>query len=66
MTANKRELHAEAISYVVSHHFGIRNPFSSDYLQNWGNTEKELLAELETIKTTASAIIEQIEAGQTK
>jgi hypothetical protein len=66
MTANKRELHAEAISYVVSHHFGIHNPFSSDYLQNWGNTEKELLAELETIKTTASAIIEQIEAGQAK
>jgi flagellar biosynthesis GTPase FlhF len=61
MTANKRELHAEAISYVVAHHFGIHNPFSSDYLQNWGNNEKELLAELETIKATASAIIEQIE-----
>lgn len=66
MTANKRELHAEAIFYIVSHHFGIHNPFSSDYLQNWGNTEKELPAELETIKTTASTIIEQIEAGQTK
>ncbi len=64
LTTNKRELHAEAISYVVAHHFGIHNPFSSDYLQNWGNNEKELLAELETIKTTASAIIEQIEAAQ--
>ncbi|GEM_PF-1280365 len=64
LSASKRELHAEAISYVVAHHFGIHNPFSSDYLQSWGNTEKELLAELETIKTTASAIIEQIEAGQ--
>ncbi|HEU5382232.1 MAG TPA: ArdC-like ssDNA-binding domain-containing protein [Ktedonobacteraceae bacterium] len=62
LTTNKRELHAEAISYVVAHHFGIHNPFSSDYLQNWGNNEKELLAELETIKATASAIIEQIEA----
>jgi hypothetical protein len=65
LTTNKRELHAEAISYVVAHHFGIHNPFSSDYLQNWGNNEKELLAELETIKATASAIIEQIEAGPT-
>jgi hypothetical protein len=64
LSASKRELHAEAISYVVAHHFGIHNPFSSDYLQSWGNTERELLAELETIKTTASVIIEQIEAGQ--
>lgn len=62
MTANKRELHAEATSYVVAHHFGIHNPFSSDYLQHWGNNEKELLAELETIKATANAIIEQVEA----
>lgn len=64
LTTNKRELHAEAISYIVTHHFGIHNPFSSDYLQSWGNNEKELLAELETIKATASAIIEQIEAAQ--
>lgn len=62
MMSNKRELHAEATSYIVAHHFGIHNPFSSDYLQQWGNNEKEFLAELETIKVTANAIIEQIEA----
>ena len=33
-----KECHAEAVSYVVAHHFGIRNPFSADYLQQWGNT----------------------------
>jgi hypothetical protein len=64
LTPNKRELHAEAISYIVAYHFGIHNPFSSDYIQQWGNTEQALLAELETIKTTAHAIIEQIEAVQ--
>lgn len=62
MTTNKKECHAEAIAYVVAAHFGLDNPYSSDYLLSWGNTEKELLAELETVKDTASAIIEAIEA----
>lgn len=56
-----KECHAEAVSYVVAHHFGLRNPFSSDYLQHWGNTPKDLAAELDTVRRTAAYIIERIE-----
>lgn len=56
-----KECHAEAVSYVVAHHFGIRNPFSADYLQHWGNTAKELFAELDTVRRTAAFIIQRIE-----
>ena len=55
------ECHAEAISYVVAHHFGIHNPFSADYLHYWGTTPKELLAELETVRRTAAYIIGRAE-----
>lgn len=58
-----KECHAEAVSYVVAHHFGIHNPFSSDYLQHWGNTPKDLLAEFDTVRRTAMYIIDQIEKG---
>lgn len=56
-----KECHAEAVSYVVAHHFGIHNPFSSDYLQHWGNTPKDLIAELDTVRRTAMCIIDRIE-----
>jgi N-terminal domain of anti-restriction factor ArdC len=56
-----KECHAEAVSYIVAYHFGIHNPFSSDYLQNWGATPKDLLAELETVRRTAATIIDRIE-----
>lgn len=59
-----KECHAEAVSYVVAHHFGIHNPFSSDYLQHWGNTPKDLHAELEVVRRIAVYIIDQIERGE--
>jgi N-terminal domain of anti-restriction factor ArdC len=59
-----KECHAEAVSYVVAHYFGIHNPFSSDYLQNWGNTPKDLLAELDTVRRTAAYIIDRIEKNE--
>ncbi len=61
-----KECHAEAVSYVVAHHFGIHNPFSADYLQSWGNTPKELLAELEIVRRTAAYIIDRIEQPAVK
>lgn len=60
-SARAKECHAEAVSYVVAHHFAIHNPFSADYLQHWGNTPKELYAELEIVRQTAARIIGQIE-----
>lgn len=56
-----KECHAEAVSYIVAHHFGIHNPFSSDYLQHWGNTPQDLLAELDTVRRTAAYVIERVE-----
>jgi hypothetical protein len=56
-----KECHAEAVSYVVGHHFGIHNPFSADYLQHWGTTPKELTAELDVVRRTAAYIIDRVE-----
>lgn len=56
-----KECHAEAVSYLVAHHFGIRNPFSADYLQHWGNTSRELLEELDIVRRTAAYIISRVE-----
>lgn len=56
-----KECHAEAVSYVVSRYLGIRNPFSADYLQHWGNTPKELVAELDLVRRAAAQIIDRLE-----
>lgn len=56
-----KECQAEATSYVVLSHFGIRNEFSSDYLQNWGNDAETLLAELGQVQKAATAIITALE-----
>jgi antirestriction protein ArdC len=63
LSKQTKECHAEAVSYIVSHHFGIHNPFSSDYLQNWGNDEKSLQAELETVQQCAATIIDAMEVA---
>ena len=56
-----KECHAEAIAFIVAHHFGIYNPYSADYLQNWGTTPQDLKAELEIVRKTATYIIDRIE-----
>lgn len=56
-----QECHAEATAFVVAHRFGIHNPYSADYLQNWGTTPQELKAELEVVRKTAAYIIDRIE-----
>jgi antirestriction protein ArdC len=56
------ECHAEATSFVVLAHYGIRNELSSDYLQHWGNTPETLMAELTKIQKAATVIIGALEA----
>lgn len=56
-----KECHAEAVSFIVSHFYGVHNPFSADYLQHWGNTPQDLLAELEIVRRTAARIISRLE-----
>lgn len=55
------ECEAEATSYIVAKHFGITNPFSSDYLQMFGKDEKSLTERLGNIRSAAHAIIVKIE-----
>lgn len=62
LSARVRECHAEAVAYIVARHFGIHNPFSADYLLNWGNTSESLLAELEWVQRGAKHIITTIES----
>jgi hypothetical protein len=59
-----KEVHAEAASYVVANYFKIRNPFSSDYLQHWGNTPKDLVAGLNIVRHTSAFIIARLEKGR--
>ena len=56
-----KECQAEATSFIVAYHFGIDNPFSSDYLQTWGNDEKSLIEELAVVQRTAATIIKKME-----
>lgn len=60
------ECHAEAVAYVVANTAGIHNPYSADYLQNWGNDEKSFLKELKVINTTAHSILVRLrdQAGE--
>jgi hypothetical protein len=59
----QREHQAEATSYVVLHHFGIRNTFSADYVQSWGATPDLLMAQLALVQKAATHIITRIEAA---
>lgn len=61
MTKTVKECQAEATAYIVAHHFGVHNPYSSDYLQTWGNDEKSLIAEIEAVQRAASTIIGHME-----
>ena len=61
-TRAQREHQAEATSYVVLHHFGIRNAFTADYVQAWGATPDTLMAQLALVQKAASHLITAIEA----
>jgi len=60
-TKQQKECEAESVAFVVSAHFGLHNPFSSDYLINWGVDQGALMEYLDRITKTAHAIIEKIE-----
>lgn len=57
-----KECHAEAVSYTVLAHFGIRNDWSSDYLTSWGATPELLMAELGLVQKAAATIIDALES----
>lgn len=61
-----KECQAEATAFVVAAVLGIENPFSSDYLQNWGNDVKTLQAEMEEVSRAAKHILNQLQTWQSK
>lgn len=60
-----RELQAEAVAYVVSSYFGIKNLRSPNYLSLFGIKTNDLLKSSVQIQTTATNIITWIENGIT-
>lgn len=61
---NTEEVEAESIAYTVCQHFGIdTSDYSFAYVASWGSGKDtpELKASLETIRSTASELITQIE-----
>lgn len=59
-----REVEAESIAFTVCQHFGLdTSDYSFGYVAGWSSDKeiKELKASLETIRTTASALITEIE-----
>lgn len=59
-----REVEAESIAFTVCQHFGLdTSDYSFGYVASWSSDKeiKELKASLETIRTTASALITEIE-----
>ena len=55
-----REMHAEAVTYIVCRHFGLQSPQSADYLTLYGATPKDVLREMRSILLCSSKIIEAI------
>lgn len=64
MSKRDKECEAEAVAFIVSTHFGIEAPFSSDYLLMYGNTVESVTERLNRIRETAAAIIDKIETAR--
>lgn len=63
-TRSSKEVEAESIAYAVCQHFGIdTSDYSFSYVAGWssGKEMKELKTSMETIRKTASTLINDIE-----
>ncbi len=61
-----KECQAEATSFVVGKYLGIDNPFSSDYILNWGGTKDQLKENLSRVLEATNKIIKNIEREKSK
>ncbi|MHB8276024.1 MAG: ArdC family protein [Candidatus Humimicrobiaceae bacterium] len=55
-----KEIQAEGVSYIVSRYIGLKNPFTSDYIQNWAKDKEQLKDNLTLIIKTSKKIIDII------
>lgn len=57
-----RELQAESVAYMVCNHFGIdTSDYSFGYVATWMNDEKQLLENLEVVKSCSNEMIDGLE-----
>lgn len=62
-----KEIEAESIAYIVANHFGLdTSDYSFGYVGTWLNDEKQLMENLNVIKTTSQKMIEDIEVNLNK
>ncbi len=57
-----KEIQAESIAYMVSKHFGLdTSDYSFGYVGTWLKDNKQLMDNLDVIKTTSTQMINDIE-----
>lgn len=62
-----KEIQAESIAYMVSKHFGLdTSDYSFGYVGTWLKDNKQLMDNLDVIKTTSTQIISDIELSLNK
>ena len=61
MLHTERELEAEAVSYVISKHFGLDGLSSPNYVALHGANADMVMKHLELIRNTAAEIIQALE-----
>jgi len=61
LARGKKECQAEAVSFIVGRYFGIDNPFSGDYILQWGGTRDKLKENIEKVLEASNIIINNIE-----
>lgn len=61
------EAHAESVAYIVSKYLGVRNPFTTDYLINWGfKTVADLEKQLDVISQVSEQMIDMIKISNAR
>ena len=61
-----KECQAEATSFVVGNYLELDNPFSSDYILNWGGDKDKLKENLTNVLNASEKIITNIERQRSK
>lgn len=62
-----KEIEAESIAYIVANHFGLdTSDYSFGYVSTWLKDEKQLMENLNVIKTTSQRMIDDLEMNLNK
>jgi len=62
-TKQDRELQAEAVAYVVAHHFGIHHQDAADYLLSYRVNQEQLTSNLTAVNKVVKQIVTALEGS---